>query len=482
MYPVSKSFSGEVAFILNNDKPLNKLCLQDGAICKEGKLSRLLGKFRNNEEIKINKVKGRINQIIDTVVSKNPDGTINVKKTRENLLKCVRCQDSKKKEVILSVFINNISNLYDPSRDKNEINKINQLKRASFREELIHDPEYLKAKDRKDKLITDKNSSMFEIIEAKTSAKIAKMNCLYRMGEVGNAAKGVSGTALIFEYRKDGTKRLLGVFKPDQSYAPLSVRLGNFVRSFFGQHSLLSTALFSQPTAEHVAYKASKFFNLGDIPSSQLVTVNNVKGVFQLAAQSYVKTKEGEKESTKSIKLAEAGELMQAGHNILNDPNREFKVSEIEAFQRFILHDYLIGNLDAHEENWFVKMDSNNEITQIVGIDKANSFPTKNPGMLGLGGSNQYKWKNIPIANKPFTQDMKKLMKKMTPRKVNQFIKEVQKSNAGFLTPEMIKLLKARAKIINEVGSIKNVTPKDLASIITDSDFKMGARKKLSLK
>lgn len=479
MSSLEGNFNREIALILNSNDSKTDLRIKNGEIQKSSCFCRIFSKLSGKTETNDKEVRNRINQIAEHVVVKKSDGTINIAKTHEKLLNCVRSPNSTKNEIVVSVFLNKISKTYDSGTD--QANAINQYKRENLKEALKNDTEYQISREIKNLLKADPNKDKSKILEAKTETKVLKMQKLYHMGEVGQTEKGATGTALVFDYRADGSKRLLGVFKPDAAYAPVSVRMGNMVRRLFGQHSLLSMKPYAQPTAENVSYKASQFFNFGGIPPSRLVTVNNVKGVFQLAAQTHVKTQEGdETRSTKSIKLEEAGALMKPGNNILNDPKREFKPSEVEAFQRFILHDFLIGNLDAHEENWFIKLGPNDEITQIVGIDKANSFPVKNPGALGLGGANQYKWKNIPIANKPFTEDMKALMRDITPEKVNQFLEQIENDNKGFLTPQMSNLFKQRANVMREVADMEGITPGDLAKMITDNDFKMGAKKKIS--
>lgn len=470
----SFNFNKEIALLMNS-KGLDDLTIKDGKIVKINYLTyvitRIAGRHGENAQL----VKHRVKEIFNAVVFQQ-DGTVCTplvaKEKLHTMIKKVSAQAS---EDILNVFLNKGLAAFDSKRDENKVHQINLLKRENFKEELAKDNTYSKAQEKKKEFLAQ-GSNLNEITEAKIEIKRLKMECLYRMGEVGRSEKGATGTTLVFDIRKDGIKRLLGVLKPDAAYAPLSVRIGNVIRGIFGQHSLLSKRAEAQPKAEVISYRASLFFNLEGIPPSRLVEVNNVKGVFQLAAQTYVKSKEGEKEKSGTIKLHEAKELMGPISNILSDPARVFLPAEIEAFQRFIIHDFLIGNLDAHEENWFVKLNEKNEIIQIVGIDKANSFPEKNPSVLGIGGVNQYKWKNTFLAKNAFSDKMKALMREnMSPQKVDAFITEIENKHPEFFSAAMIKLFKERAHVLYEIGLSKNsVTPQQLAKMVTDRDFKLG--------
>lgn len=489
----------EVVAILNSND-ISDLSIKNGKLNKSTYLSRMVDRLTNkgkNEE-----VQKRANVILGSIVVKDASGKkLDVEKTRANLQSLAMSLDDNKQEMITGVFLMKVSNFYEseinklksiPEEKLSESNKsklddlksglsdINMLKRDNLKEELGKDENYTELRTTKNELkqavkMGDTSpETQRKLLEAKTETKVAKMQMLYRMGETGKSEKGTTGTALVFDYRTDGTKRLLGVLKPDGAYAPAAVRLGNIARKIFGQLSLLPKGELAQPNAENVSYKASQFFGLGGTPPSKIVTVNGIKGVFQMAAQSVVKTAQGDVEKTSAIHIREAEDLMKPKIDTsLIDPNRKFSEKELELFQRFIIHDFLIGNLDAKGENWFVRQSPDGEITQIIGIDKANSFPEKNPGALGIGGLNQYKWKNLPIANQPFSQEMKDLMKNITSDKVDEFIIDIKKNNEGFITPEMEKLFKERAGVLREIGELGGaITPARLAQIVTDDDFK----------
>ena len=114
-----------------------------------------------------------------------------------------------------------------------------------------------------------------------------------------------------------------------------------------------------------------------------------------------------------------------------------------------------------------------------MGIDKANSFPTANPGKFGIGGKNQYLWKHSALAKEPFTKTMREKMLKIIPSKVTEFIESMEKQHEGFFEESMKDLFYKRAAAIREIADFPGATPALLASMITDSDFASGIRAKI---
>jgi hypothetical protein len=460
--------------ILNSNNPGKDLHFYKGKICNKNIFYRFFYAIGILKEDTTG-FKNRINDITQRLLGENPQ-KFNFYVSKSKLLELVRPTRAQgNNDLIVGVLLNKISNIYSSLNDYTQMTEINKYKRQNLKSLANTEIGYLHSHSKKIQIKSilqnennhdEREKLKSELLQHKMETKIFKAQFLYKLGEVGESEKGTTGTSLVFDYRKDGTKRLLGVFKPDGEYSPTSVRINTYFKKQWGQLSHLSNKPLAQPIAERVAYEASLFFGLDSVPPSKLVEMNQIKGVFQLAVQTVVKTRENEQQSTKNIKLQEAKDFMTPSNNILNDPNREFKTSEVEAFQRFALLDFLIGNLDAHEENWFVKFDEErNEITHIIGIDKANSFPSKNPQNRSGPGKNQYKWRDTPIAAKPFTEQMKILMGTLSEEMVDTFIQRVNMKFDGFFNEQMIKLLHTRVKAMREIINIDDANPALLAEM-----------------
>jgi len=471
----------ELSFVLNSKNPLKELYSKNGFIHKKNFFYKILSFFGWIKKESNQAMKERIDFIVNEIFGDAPEKYDHAI-SKERIFKYVKNDPEKNANLVTSIFLNKVGQFYNSTKDDQQISTINQFKSQSLKAIAQYSSEYIQNSQKTTdirKLINDETNQETilklrnELLENKTKTKAYISKILYAVGEVGKSEKGTTGTSLVFGYRKDGTKKLLGVFKPDSQHSPLSVRVKNFFKRFQGQLSLLSNRAYAQPKAERIAYEASLFFGLNSVPPSVLVNIGTTKGVFQLAVQTVVKTQEGENKSTKNIKLQEAKDFMQPDNNLLIDPKRDFKEAEVEIFQRFALLDFLIGNLDCHEENWFINLkDNSQEISHIVAIDKANSFPRKNSkNSKNLKGKNQYKWKIIPIADKPFTENMKKFMRGFTEENVNQFIIQTHKQHPDFLDPEMEKLLKQRGEAIRKIAENEKGSPAELGRMTTDCDF-----------
>lgn len=300
-----------------------------------------------------------------------------------------------------------------------------------------------------------KHMVQYDLMEVQLLSKIARMNFLSKIGIMGSSDKGATGTILV----KDLSQRVLGVFKPDGVYASVTIKIKEMFKKRFGQLSLLSQSKYARPKAEYVSYRIDRFFAIGSVPASRLVIFNGAQGVFQLAASVAQKTRQAKKESSSDIgsRLKEAKDVQR----LLNKDR--FKESELELFQRFAIHDFLIGNLDAHEENWFIDSNDKGEMTAIIGIDKANSWIEKNPNPGDSRTRNQYKWKGMTIAQQPFTSSMRNLMRSFTEEKMEQFFKEIEAEFPDFFNEKIKTLALERAARLVTMGGESDSTPASLA-------------------
>ena len=280
------------------------------------------------------------------------------------------------------------------SKEAKKINKyLNAIKlyptRCFDRKEFIFNPSYenlkfficpdLKSlkegKEQVKKASTTKNNIYKETLSANLDfekqiilRKIAKNKLAIRLGSGIKINKGASETKLLYRYKKDGSELLVGVFKPRLSEMSFFRRFINWVKTLFGdQRSLLSQKSQAGTQAEISSYYIDRFFGFNIVPPS----IEMKHGVFQLSAKTFLKHLGSSTSNTEEINLKEAKD----SNEIINKSN--YTQKELELFQFYAIHDFLIGNLDGHDENWFVNFDKDKKISGVVGIDKANSFLRK---------------------------------------------------------------------------------------------------------
>ncbi|MEC7840369.1 MAG: hypothetical protein VX777_10060 [Chlamydiota bacterium] len=297
--------------------------------------------------------------------------------------------------------------------------------------------------------------------------KIEKNKIAIKLGMGVKGNKGANRTKLLFRVNSKGKKVLIGVYKPKQEHVPLITRIINFFkRLFFCQLHYLNNTKVSQSQAESASYLIDRFFDCNVVPPSKIL---GNKGGIQLSANTYLKHKAELNKSANEIDLKEAKDVLR----LVNKDN--FSEKETQSFQNFIIHDYLIGNLDAHDENWFIYQNNNNSdsFEEIIGIDKANSFIRKNPSKLVPAKKNQYDWRHKNIARKKFTEESLKLMSSMTPERIEDSIKFIDQKLPGFLKKEMKERYRERGAVLYKIGQSSQIdyTPVSLAHYWEDTSI-----------
>ncbi|MBS0637594.1 MAG: hypothetical protein JSS12_08785, partial [Verrucomicrobia bacterium] len=152
------------------------------------------------------------------------------------------------------------------------------------------------------------------------------------------------------------------------------------------------------------------------------------------------------------------------------EQKNEYSLQELELFQKMAVFDFLIGNLDRHEENWFVKEIGGN-ISELKTIDNANSFLRKNPSSGDKIG-NQYKWRKLKIADSPLTEQMKQFIReKLTSRNIQAFVQKLQQDLPEFLDDEMKHNLYVRVAVLLKAAKEPDFPLYNLGLLITDEDM-----------
>lgn len=152
-----------------------------------------------------------------------------------------------------------------------------------------------------------------------------------------------------------------------------------------------------------------------------------------------------------------------------------------ELIDLLAIMDYATGNSDRHGENWFVMTDKDgNQQSRVSGIrliDGGWSMAPRhayNEGTVELG--NQYKWRSLPFANKPFTELGKHVIQELYAQRKSLAGELTTLYNANLtegkdvneLTPARMQAMDDRLEVMNRM---KDGTKKALASVRTQSQI-----------
>lgn len=359
-------------------------------------------------------------------------------------------------ELIQNVFFNKIAKLkYNPFQnnlDKNSPNKLflsKELQNVLSSE--LSELRILRKKEKAELELKGRTKKGEETLRLKK--RIAKAKLAIKLGSGIKKNGGTTGSVIVHTING----KPIGIFKISIDHLGWSVRLKHFIQQHFcGQLSHLSTRSAAQSKAEVLATKLDRRCGFNLAPNSAFVEINGQQGAFLEFLKDY----------------------KEAKHILLKFNQKEtYLQEEIDIFQKMVIYDYLIGNLDRHEENWFVRHvgDGDQEpitITEIRCIDNANSFIKINPGIVTKRLTNQYKWKKEKIAQSPFSEGTKAFIREnLTPEKIDSFISEVEKDTQlkDLLEPEVVGNFKKRLSILQHLAQKSyEFSPAQLGLLTTD--------------
>lgn len=290
--------------------------------------------------------------------------------------------------------------------------------------------------------------------------KWAKAKLAVRLGLGVEGNKGENGTYLI---KNISGKKILGVFKQDLRYVDTWVRFKNFFKRFFGQLSYLKNDPLVLAKGEVASYVADQHFAFNLAPATAIKTLKGRKGAFQVYIKNYI---EADRIINQDPVKAEA---------LFKTLVQRDKLADLELIQKMAVEDYLTGQLDRHEENWFLK-DTPEQKLCIKLIDNANSFIKRNPQSEfdKKRLKNQYKWSSLPIAQEPFSDNIKAfILNKLTEEHIDSFIVTLAQHPhlKDFLDEDMKRLLKERARVLIKLARQQKSSPADLAKFRTDAEI-----------
>ena len=289
-------------------------------------------------------------------------------------------------------------------------------------------------------LRVEKEKAGFKKTEAyKMKKAVAKAKLMFMLKIGITVNKGCSGSLLIswFNLKK------IGIFKAELPKENCISWFRGYIESALGlQESHLTTSHMAKPKAEVAAYILDRHFNFNITCATSIQTFNKNEGSFQLFAQN----------------MCEAREIKH-----LLEEKFEFEEQEIYNFQLMVVLDYLMGDLDGHEENWLVKKGKKGcLIKKIKKIDNANAFIQKNPENWILSSFNdlkQYIWSELKIAKIGFQEPIKELMLKITKQEIEIVINKIKNQLPNFLDTDIIRLLYQRASVLEIIGGLPDASP-----------------------
>lgn len=318
--------------------------------------------------------------------------------------------------------------------------ELNNLRQAN-------DYQIIKEKKRSGQLLTE-NEELFCL-----QKKIAKAELAIKLGVGIKQNTGTTGSVRL--YSVHGKPK--GVFKIYEKHVSWTIWIiQQFKRHTYGQSSYLSSRPAAQPKTEVLAAKLDRTCGFHLTPYSAFVEIAGKKGAFLDFLSGY----------------KEAKEILEDYNNKENYSSRE-----IDLFQKMAVYDYLIGNLDRHEENWFVKIEKGS-LTDLRCIDNGNSFIKTNPNAATKKLlKNQYKWKKENIAEIDFSGVTKDFIRtNVSQVNINTFMQAMKadpKLKDIFETdPAIEDNFNKRLKVLQKLAQENfKFSPAQLGNLSTDSEI-----------
>jgi len=257
-----------------------------------------------------------------------------------------------------------------------------------------------------------------------------------------------------------------GIFKSIDAHFSMDKRVKSKVIDMMGiteQEGYLPLSEMRQVGAmisERATYLLDQVLLTHSVPKTEIIYAQGHKGSFQHFVHGY----------------KEAEEVVLPAKEGLNK-------SDINKYQRFVILDYLLGNLDRKLDNWMVKLTSDGRhFKDIKGIDNANCYPKGHlpkPGMLDGSTWYQYAWKDLDLSTIPLSQDMVKFIDSLTDVKLDSIISlwksdlgpEYFESFFGGSEGEAIKALKDRVRVLRKFAEESRTNPRTLRELASYNTY-----------
>jgi len=204
--------------------------------------------------------------------------------------------------------------------------------------------------------------------------------------------------------------------------------------------------------SERATHLLDRVIGTQSTPKTEIVSADGHRGSFQHFLHGYQEAEE--------VELPGAADV---------------NISDLDKYQRFVILDFLLGNLDRKLDNWMVKMTPDGKhFRDIKMIDNANCFPRGHlPKQLGplpltvegyqvvgidLSMWSQYLWKDLELSNFQLTDSSRLLIASLTDEKVDEIIRTWQEelgleyfeSFFGEDEEQAIKAFRDRVKVLRK--------------------------------
>ncbi|HEY5235483.1 MAG TPA: hypothetical protein VIJ14_04835, partial [Rhabdochlamydiaceae bacterium] len=134
-----------------------------------------------------------------------------------------------------------------------------------------------------------------------------------------------------------------------------------------------------------------------------------------------------------------------------------------EEFERFVVIDFIVGNLDRHFANWMI-----NDKNEIKAIDNGYAMPHKH---TETRRTNQHLWKILPQAQVPFGETAQKIIAQLRKQNVTQDL-----ADRGLITDIQRKCLEDRIEVVSHFVE-KEKTPCELGDVKQARDIEKVIKK-----
>ncbi len=295
----------------------------------------------------------------------------------------------------------------------------------------------------------------FPTCEQLLEIKLVKAELATSLGHgIVSANGGKNGAVFI----KTLENQAVGVFKTPEKFekigwTDLAIQ---YFKKMFGQARLLNATEYAQEYAEVVASDLCDALHFeGIAPKAIMTRFCGKKGAFISFLDGFIELKDVKQQF---------------------NARSSFSKEEIAIWQKMVVWNFLIGNLDPHDENIFVQMDEEGILSDLKMIDHGNCFPLYNPGMGSAG--NLGAWGHFSISREPFLEEIKAfILENITEQNCVAFLNG-STERAAFFKDSMKKLQIERVRVLREcVATNKIHSPALLARIKTDSSFQACLKK-----
>lgn len=300
---------------------------------------------------------------------------------------------------------------------------------------------------------------------------VAAADFAMKLGIAPKAVKeGASGTYFL----RDLSGKNIGVFKPkdEETLAPQSPKPTSQISRIAVKILPLATAAFCSSgnayKAEAAASIVSQQLGLNNVPTTRVVSLAHPVFNYSKVArnETVLPSKEGsfqlfiQTPHTRADKYLKYGiawkiyKLFRLEHKKL-----EKKIDQSE-FEKLVILDFVIGNIDRHFANWIVTLKK-----KILCFD--NGFAMANKHTDSVSSIHQYEWRLLLNAKKPFSDEAKRYIDKLSNEQ-EELIQALRSQN--LINVEQEQALRDRIAVLIKFAN-EGKTMRELSKVITTKQF-----------